>query len=719
MKPKNLYVAFVWHMHQPFYRDMINNTCSMPWVRLHATKDYYDMAAILDEHPKIKQTFNYVPSLLLQLQQYVENDASDTFLDMTRKPASSLTEEDKQFLLSNFFMANEQHMIDPYPRYRQLFRKRHDISKWHIQEFLDLQVWFNLTWFGYSYKNRDETIKDLIEKGKHFTEADKKKVIAKQWEVMGKVIEKHKELWHKKQIELTTTPFYHPILPLLCDTHAAKMALPHNPMPLHRMKKPEDAEWHIKEGLEYFQKLFGKKPKGMWPSEGSVSPQAAELIAKNGIEWIATDEEILKHSLGLDGRPTEWGLADYELFSPWKIEAGKGNTLNIIFRDHKLSDAIGFRYSGWNAKHAADDLVGALRDIHHNTPADKGPFLVNIILDGENAWECFPNNGWDFLTSLYTKLAVEPGISTTTVSEFLKHHPSENKLKSLYSGSWIDHNFFVWIGYERANKAWDFLSETRDVLKNTEDLLKRNKLKPDPDLQENIEKARQEIYIAEGSDWFWWYSDFHSSALDLEFDEQFRNHLQNVYRLLNLDVPEKLTEPLATLPTYVAWQPPVHFISPPLTGDPHSWEGAGVFTTSMETAGTMAQVSANIIHLIMIGQDHNYLYLRLDPDRRALAEKEFDYNFYLDGLHEVTVRSNGEQYHARLYRRDRSGKRIPLDNSLAYHVSDFIEIMVPLANLALNPDQESISITACAMQENNITEQWPANDRILFELSKG
>ncbi|MFC1596045.1 glycoside hydrolase family 57 protein [Candidatus Margulisiibacteriota bacterium] len=718
MKNKNLNVAFVWHMHQPFYRDQINNTCSMPWVRLHATKDYYDMLAILDEHPKIKQTFNLVPSLLMQIEEYTENNASDKFLDITRKPARSLNNQDKRFLLDHFFMANEQHMIRPYPHYYHLYQMRQHPKKWSTQNYLDLQVWFNLTWFGYIYKNRDETIKSLIHKGHHFTEKDKKAVIAKQWEIMKAIVPKYKELWHKKQVEITTTPFYHPILPLLCDTSSAKMGLPHNELPGKAFKHPQDAHWQIKEGLNYFEKLFGRRPKGMWPSEGSVSREVAEIIRQNGIEWIATDEDILKHSLGLDGRPNDWGLAAHELFSPWQLQCQDGR-LFLVFRDHNLSDTIGFRYSNWDPEAAAHDLVNILHGIHKKMPAKQDPFLVSIILDGENAWEHFPNNGWDFLSRLYEKLSTAPGITATTVSEFIKKYPGQNTLPDLFAGSWIDHNFFVWIGYEKANKAWEYLAETREVLKITSNLFARNRITPGKQLQENIDRAWQEIFIAEGSDWFWWYSDFHSSALDLEFDCQFRQHLQNVYTLLQLDIPDHLTQPLVTMPVQVAWQAPQAFIRPSLCGDASQWQDAGVYTTAFEPAGTMAKVTNSIVKQIFAGQDNNYLYLRLDCDQAESSKSgDLSYAISLDGRYEVWIHANDSGYYSRLLREERSGNKVLLENSMDFNVSGFFEVMIPIANLRLQPDQSTIAIITRVVQGKQVLEQWPANDKIVIEINK-
>jgi alpha-amylase/alpha-mannosidase (GH57 family) len=283
MSSQPISVALLWHMHQPFYKDLVTGEYILPWVRLHAVKDYWDMAAVLDRFPEVKMNFNLVPSLLTQIDDYVNNKVTDTFLDVTLKEPGDLTLDDRIFLLQNFFMANWDNMIKPYERYHDLLLKRGRFvapselaavaKRFSQQELLDLQVWFNLTWFGFISKNEDQVVKELIAKERYFTRDDKLAVIAKQWEIMGKVIPKYRELEERGQIEISTTPFYHPILPLLCDSAVAREAMPYVKLPEALFRHPEDAQQQIEMAVKFHTEHFGRPPRGMWPSEGSVSEQ--------------------------------------------------------------------------------------------------------------------------------------------------------------------------------------------------------------------------------------------------------------------------------------------------------------------------------------------------------------------------------------------------------------------------------------------------------------
>jgi len=560
-------------MHQPFYKDLVTGEYVLPWVRLHAIKDYYDMVAILDDFKCIKQTFNLVPSLLEQLEEYVNGNAMDRHLEVTLKNPGDLSFDDKVFMLQNFFMANWDTMVNPYKRYYELLLKRGrfvtlpDIKsvakRFTDGELLDLQVWFNLTWFGNIYKSKDQVINGLIEKGKNFTVEDKAALMAKQREVMSKIIPKYKELSEKGQIELTVTPYYHPILPLLLDTNSAREAMHNIKLPQNRFRHPEDAKYQIEEAVKYAKKIFGKPPAGMWPSEGSVSQDIIPLVSNAGIRWIATDEEVLSKSLGREvskGRT----LSSAELFKPYVIE--KDNCkLDIIFRDHNLSDLVGFTYSKWDPRDAASDLIMHINNIRNSLPDDGKNYLVSIILDGENAWEYYKNNGWDFLCALYEKLSSEPNIRTVRVSDFLDENPPADKLHHLFSGSWINHNFRVWIGHEEDNAAWDHLARARLALENTHNM--------DP-------LAWKELYIAEGSDWCWWYGDDHSSENDETFDMLFRKHLKNIYHLIGKPYPQNLDVPIKQRPAIRPIREPAYIVTPVLDGEItnyYEWLSAGYY----------------------------------------------------------------------------------------------------------------------------------------------
>ncbi len=401
---ETLYVAFLWHMHQPFYKDLVTGEYVLPWVRLHAIKDYYDMVAMLDKFPGLKQNFNLVPSLLLQIEDYVYGKVSDNALLLSKKPAAELTEEERVKILREFFMANWDTMIRPYPRYQELLIKRGRFvplpeivrvaKKFSVQEMLDLQVWFNLAWCGNACRQPNLLPAELIKKDRNFTEEDKMNLLAQQQELMSRIIPKYKEVSDRDQIELSTTPFYHPILPLLCDNNIARVASPDIFLPERKFSHPENAEAQVELAVRYHQERFGKSPEGMWPSEGSVSEDIVPIIARHGIKWIATDEGILRRSL--EGQRA----SSAELYRPYSFEKD-GQFLNLVFRNRHLSDLIGFTYSRWKGEEAAQDLIRHLHHIRLALPEGGGPYLVSIILDGENAWEYYPHNGRDFLNSLY------------------------------------------------------------------------------------------------------------------------------------------------------------------------------------------------------------------------------------------------------------------------------------------------------------------------------
>src|SRR6185437_3398613 len=361
-----LSVIFLWHQHQPFYKDPLSGQYELPWVRLHATKDYLDMVSLLDEFPKIRASFNLVPSLLIQLDDYAQGKAKDPFLSLSQKPAAELSFEDRQFLLRNFFMAHEENRINPFPRYRELLDKRgRSISEEALsraqnyfkeQDWRDLQVWFNLAWMDPLWQQKEPLVAQLYGKGKNFTEADKRQLLDLQQALCARVVPKHKELMERGQIEVSATPFYHPILPLLCDTESARMAMPQAVLPQSRFAFPEDARQQIEKALEDHRLRFGRRSAGMWPSEGSVSEAAAGLFLDAGVRWIATDEAVLAKSWEGDAFRRE------DMYEPYQF-IKEGRALHIFFRDHELSDAIGFTYAGWEAPAAAADFIRRLHEI--------------------------------------------------------------------------------------------------------------------------------------------------------------------------------------------------------------------------------------------------------------------------------------------------------------------------------------------------------------------
>ncbi len=612
MNKTPLQVAFLWHQHQPYYKNA-RNVYHMPWVRFHGTKDYLDMLLILKDYPQVKQNINLVPSLLLQLEDYVANDARDNIMLLTEKPAAELTDEEKTAILENFFLANVDTMIRPYPRYYQLYQKyKYDAPQIMVrdrhrlfseQDFLDLQVWYNLTWIGMESRKR-KAIQALFKKGTNFSEKDKQVLLKEIRHILKEIIPTHKKLWEKGQIELSLSPFYHPILPLLIDSNIARVSDPNVTLPPIQFQHPEDAEVQLDRAKAYFQEKFGRLPIGVWPSEGSVSEAAAELIARKGFRWIATDEGILSRTLGV-------AHESHKIYQPHRF-VGKSHSIAIFFRDHYLSDSIGFVYSGWDEDSAVTDFFQRLYSIRNRLIQKFGEdalfrYVVSVILDGENCWEYYPNDGHSFRRKLFARLSEDPLIQTVTFQEFLEKNSGIPEIRSLHPGSWINSNFNIWIGSEEDNRAWELLKRTRD------DLVRREKeaLIPEEDLKE----AWERIYIAEGSDWCWWYGDEHSSSQDAEFDQLYREHLIRVYEIIGVDVPPDLYQTIKKS-HFDRFQSrsPVNFIYPTLDGrDSYyfEWLGAAVYEGSKVPQTAMHQVS-RIIRQLYVGFNDKMLFLRVD-----------------------------------------------------------------------------------------------------------
>lgn len=623
-----LRVAVIWHMHQPYYKDLASGRYLLPWVRLHATKDYYDMAAILDRFPGIRQTFNLVPSLLTQIDDYAAGNGRDSFLELSVKRADDLSEADREFILCNFFLANWENMVKPFSRYWELLHKRGlHCSREKIREatrffsegdLLDLQFLFNLCWFDPLFRREDPFLSSMAVKGRGYTEEEKEHLLEKQREIIAMIIPNYRRLMEEGRVELTTTPFYHPILPLLCDTNVATRAMPHIKLPDRPFRHPEDADVQLERAVNFHKEIFGTAPKGMWPSEGSVSEEALALIASKGIEWVATDEEILEASSRRRIKRGKHGVPENPafLYKPYLYNTGDRD-MAMIFRDHKLSDLIGFVYSSWEPASAAKDFMGKLHGIRESLGKEnrRGDHLVTVILDGENCWEHYKNDGWDFLTNLYERVENDPLIEMVTVSEHLNEHPPEDRLEHVFPGSWINHNFKIWIGHDEDNLAWDYLKTTRD------DLLDAGK---NGTLDEKtLRKAWEHIYIAEGSDWCWWYGDEHSTENDADFDGLFRKNLINVYALIGKEPPEELHRPIIKIEKHLAPAiEAVSFITPTIDGevtDYFEWLGAAVIYLE-RTGGAMHKVS-HILSRIHCGFNMNSLFLRMDLDPDVECEE--------------------------------------------------------------------------------------------------
>jgi alpha-amylase/alpha-mannosidase (GH57 family) len=687
MKGEPLSLVFLWHMHQPYYKDPLTGSYRLPWVRLHGTKDYLDMVEILREFPGIRQNFNLVPSLLDQINDYTANGATDVFLEMSRKNSSELNEDDKIFILGNFFLANWENMIKPFPRYYELLVKRgthtrrSDLGRaarhFTSSDFLDLQLLFNFCWIDPLFRERDPDLARLGEKGRNFSEEEKEFVIAKHIEILGRIIPAYREMALSGRVELSFSPFYHPILPLLCDTDIAKVAMPDAALPVRRFTHPEDAERQIHMGLEYFKGAFGFLPSGMWPSEGSVSEEVLRIASKMGLKWVATDEGVLSNSLNERFRDDSGHRREQHLlYRPYTFE-----DVSIIFRDHQLSDLIGFVYSQWDPANAARDFIGRLVKIKESLPADR-PALVPVILDGENAWEYFRSDGRDFLMYLYEGILKEERLRTTTISEYIESNGRGRKLDYLFPGSWINSNFRIWIGHEEDNLAWDYLAETRQRL---EEHCRDNS-------GEAADDAWKAIYVAEGSDWNWWYGDEHSTESQEDFDELFRRNLMKVYMEMGKDVPGRLFVPI--LKEDRGFAPTLAmrgFVEPKIDGivtSYYEWyQGAQL---DVKKSGGSMHKSESLISTVYFGFNRDFLFIRLDP-RTSFADFEdadgISVMFTMPSNMKIECSMNAAGSKGVLYE-EREGGWVKVKDITEVAVQDIFEAGIAFSDLKAEEKQE-------------------------------
>jgi alpha-amylase/alpha-mannosidase (GH57 family) len=619
-----LRVAILWHQHQPFYKDLVTGEYRLPWVRLHALKDYYGMVKLLDEFPDVHQTFNLVPSLVTQIQDYAGGTAHDPFLEVAAKPAEDLTPDERQFALRYLFQANQANMIGRYPRYQELWETLRGAGSdpqragkyFFPQDFTDLQVLSQIAWFD-EFFLEDPDVANLIAKGRNYSLEDQEFVIARQRSLIAKVLPAHAEAARKGKIEISASPFYHPILPLVCDTNVGAVSSPGLPLPRNRFRYPEDAKEQIQRGLDLHEKVFAIRPRGVWPSEGSVSEEALGIASTLGVKWMATDEEVLGRTLGIsfsrDGTGRLAGDAARKLYTLYRYENGE-SAMHLIFRDHTISDLIGFVYSGMPPQDAANHLINSIRQAAQPVLDSGRDVLVSIILDGENAWEYYPRSGREFLRRFYDQLDKEPMIEAVTVSEAIERHRDVEKLASLVPGSWIRANFNVWIGAREDNRAWDYLYNARTFYSQVS-----------PNCTAEQQKlAHEELLIAEGSDWNWWYGPEHSSANDREFDELYRKHLSNVYQALGTLPPDYLAQPINRTNTDSLLTPQSAYIHPRITGDSvryFEWMGAAVYTPDRR-AGAMHGKKI-LLDSMYAGVDETFLYARLDFSDK-IPESDFE-----------------------------------------------------------------------------------------------
>lgn len=618
-------------MHQPFYQDPYTRRFELPWVRLHGLKDYFGMAHILREFPQVKATYNLVPSLLCQLEDYVAGD-KDRFQELFDKPVQEFDEEDARFLARHFFAANEEHLIRPFPRFHYLLeKKKANIAgnpDWRRvfspAELRDIQVLFKLCYFDEFYKVEDEDIAGLIAKGHHFSESDKAVIRRKELELLGRIIPEYKSLADSNQIEISTTPFYHPILPLLIDPQLGRVTNPAIPKYELAFNWREDAERHLEDAMVYMEGLFGTRPQGVWPSEGSLSAEVLEILDRMKIRWTATDEMNLEKSTGASvSRDRRFIVQNPDLL--YKPYVMSGQEMRIFFRDHYLSDLIGFYYQKFPPVEAAEDFVRKLKAIPNGNGAER---VVPIILDGENAWEYYPGGGREFLRHFFHLVSNDPDLETVTFSEAAEM--KAGVLNRFAPGSWINGNFDIWIGDEEDRRAWRLLEKTKTAIQENADRL----------TEEESREVTRILSVAQGSDWFWWYgSQNYTPDLDI-FDHLFRLNLQRIFEILQQPAPEEFFKPVAEMVRAedVVVSQPTNYIQPRIDGNlTHYFDWFGAGKIEMAFGGGAMNVAEKIVRRMHYGFDKQHFYLRVDTVKPAVE-------YFNEGLQlTVCVQSGDEE----------------------------------------------------------------------------
>ncbi len=597
-------------MHQPRYVHPATGVPALPWVRLHACSGYLDMARALEKRPGVRVTVNFVPSLIEQLEAMLAG-AFDPLERIAMKPADSLDEDERRQVVARSFSVRWDKMIAPRHRYAELLSLRGEdgrpeavaaaARRFGAGELRDLQCLFLLAWLGWAARQDDPTIDALDEKGRDFDEGDKTMLLAAVRRAAAAVLPAWRGLAERGQVELASSPYYHPIIPLVIDTDTARRARPKDRLP-QRFARPEDAHEQVRLAALAHARVFGAPPAGMWPPEGSLSPEAVAVYGEHGIGWLAGDEETLHRSLTQSGE--DWrgpGAARSHVWRHGKV--------GLVFRDRELSDRIGFRYADVPAEAAADDLISAAR------ASGAGGGVCGIFLDGENAWEAYPRRGAAFLDALYARLESEAAaghLRSRTIGDAVRDRGEGRPLGHLHSGSWIDADFHIWIGDPVKNRAWTLLGHARERLATIE---------RDRGSNAGTAEARRLLLCAEGSDWFWWFGEPFSSAEDPVFDELFRAHLAAAYRALGEIPPATLAEPVGQGLGAVRAGAPSAFVSPNMDGRRSFYEWLGAARLELPAGQVMAG-GAPVVSAVLIGFDRDCLYLCLDPakgERRRVA----------------------------------------------------------------------------------------------------
>lgn len=540
-----LNVVICWHMHQPNYYEPGSGMYALPWTYLHATKDYIDMVALLEENPKARVVVNFAPILIEQISDYAaqleawnktNSPLKDPLLSALASPALPVTEIERLALAHQCIRVNHEHLVKPFANYARLVKMVQQVE--HDQDMFiylddqfltDLLVWYHLAWLGETVHQNDVRVARLVKKGRGFSTHDRNELLGIISELITGVLGRYRTLSERGQLELCMNPYAHPIMPLLLDMDSAREAQADTSLPLQGQYPGGDtrARWHMQKGIDVFRQHFGIAPSGCWPSEGGISTETVKLFGEYGIRWAASGESVIQNSMARAGRRDEMH-DEQALYRPYRVD---GSETQCFFRDDRLSDLIGFTYADWHGDDAAANLVEHLEKIagHTEDPAER---VVSIIMDGENAWEHYPHNGYYFLRSLYQELNDSPYLSLTTYKDVLDTGIAHNDIESLVAGSWVYGTFSTWVGDHDKNHGWDMLIEAKRVF---DSVMASGRL--DAAQREATEK---QLAVCEGSDWFWWFGDYNPSDTVSDFEHLYRAQLAWLYRLLGEEPPESL-----------------------------------------------------------------------------------------------------------------------------------------------------------------------------------
>jgi alpha-amylase/alpha-mannosidase (GH57 family) len=621
-------LVLLWHMHQPQYRDPETGCYVLPWTRLHALKDYWGMVKILEDFPKFHATFNMVPSLCLQLEEYASGQFHEPWFHLAFRDAEQLSREEKSEILQRAFQVNHERLLSRWPRFLELYEWSRPAGGAQAQvtftprDWRDLQLLSQLAWMDEEWIAHDPVINALSAKGKDFSERDKAALKNKQLEYLKIVLPIYREAAARGQIEISTTPFYHPILPLICDSDIARVASPSTPLPRRAYRHPEDAREQLRRAREYHERIFGVKPAGLWPSEGSVSDQTLAIAAEEGFRWFGTDEGVLGRTLNVGFFRESSGLpanAD-KLYQPWRVQMGPSG-ITGLFRDHHISDLIGFVYSRMDSKAAAADLHGRLRAIGERVQNPQ-PLTVCLFLDGENAWEYYPGHGREFLREFYRRIQDDGDFRAVTASEAIAASgDGVARTSRIFPGSWINANFDVWIGHAEDVQAWELLWDAREACGKAEEA--RAQGRSDAPSEEALRQAKESLLAAEGSDWCWWYGPEHSTANDAEFDALYRKHLTGIYRAFGQIAPDELAKPIKRQPERALHLTPSEYLRVDVNGRDSSyfeWLGAALYAPERRSGAMHGRTY--YLRELRYGFEAERFCIRLEVFPEALAELE-------------------------------------------------------------------------------------------------